>query len=82
LGRYLRNSDRVRSTALAGRGWKRTDYRTSLTHESQDVAVALITINLEAFNFKKTKLDATASAVPALTDSGRLFDQNQSRLLP
>ena len=74
LGRYLKNSDRIRFTALGGVGWQRTDYQASLaTQESQDVAVALITLNLEVFSFKKTRLDATASAVPALTDSGRLF---------
>ena len=74
VGRYLRNSNRVRLTALAGVGWQRTDYEPSVAIQaSQNVAVALITVNLEAFRFKKTRLDFTASAVPALTDPGRLF---------
>ena len=74
LGRYLKNTNRVQFTALAGLGWQRTDYEPSIvTQASQDVAVGLIRLNLEVFSFKKTRLDATASAVPALTDSGRLF---------
>jgi hypothetical protein len=74
LGRYLKNTNRVRFTAFGGLGWQRTNYEPSIaTQHSQDVAVALITLNLQAFSFKRTRLDADASIVPALTDSGRLF---------
>jgi len=74
LGRYLKNTNRVRFTALGGVGWQRTQYVPSFsTQESQDVAVALIALNLEAFLFKRTRLNAEATAIPALTDSGRLF---------
>ena len=74
LGRYLNNTNRVRFTALGGLGWQKTIYQgTVSTQASQDVAVALVTLDLEAFSFKKTRLDADASVVPALTDPGRLF---------
>jgi hypothetical protein len=74
LGRYLKNTNRVRFTALGGLGWQRTIYQPAIAaQESQNVAVALVTLNLEAFSFKKTRLDADASVVPALTDPGRLF---------
>jgi uncharacterized protein DUF481 len=74
LGRYFKNTNRVRFTALGGVGWQRTRYEPSVaTQESQDVAVSLILLNLEAFSFKKSRLDLSASAVPALTDLGRLF---------
>jgi len=74
LGRYLGNTNRVRFTVLGGIGWQRTNYEPSrATLVSQDVPVALVSLGLEAFRFKKTRLDATGVAVPALTDPGRLF---------
>jgi len=74
LGRYLKNTNRVRFTVLGGLGWQRTNYEPSVaTQLSQDVAVALVSLGLEAFRFKKMRLDATGTAVPALTDSGRFF---------
>ena len=74
LGRYLKNTNRIRFTAFGGLGWQRTKYLQSLaTQQAQDLGVALISLNLEAFSFKKTRLDADVSVVPALTDPGRLF---------
>lgn len=74
VGRYLKNTNRVRFTVLGGFGWQRTAYLESLaTQQAQDVAVGLISFNLEAFNFKKSRLNAEASVVPALTEPGRLF---------
>jgi hypothetical protein len=74
LGRYLRNTNRVRFTALGGLGWQRTSYLKSIaTQHAQDVAVGLVSLNLEAFSFKKSRLTADVSVVPALTDAGRLF---------
>jgi hypothetical protein len=43
------------------------------TQQAQNVGVALISLNLDAFSFKKSRLNANASVVPALTDLGRLF---------
>ncbi len=74
LGRFLKNTNRVRLTAFAGLGWQRTAYVPSIaTQAAQDVAVGLVSLNLEVFRFKKTRFDLDASAVPALTDPGRLF---------
>jgi hypothetical protein len=74
VGRYLKNSNRFRFTAFGGVGWQRTKYVSSIaTQQAQDVGMALLSLNLEAFSFKKTRLDADASVVPALTDPGRLF---------
>jgi hypothetical protein len=74
FGRYLKNTNRVRFTALGGLGWQRTAYLKSIaTQQTQDVAVGLISLNLEAFSFKKSRLNVDASVVPALTDPGRLF---------
>ena len=74
VGRYLKNTNRVRFTAFGGLGWQRTRYVPSIaTQQAQNVGVALISLDLEVFTFKKTRLNADASAVPAVTDLGRLF---------
>jgi hypothetical protein len=74
VGRYLKNTNRVRFTAFGGLGWQRTKYVPSIaTQQAQNVGVALISLNLDAFSFKKSRLNANASVVPALTDLGRLF---------
>jgi len=74
VGRYLKNTNRVRLTVLGGWGWKRTAYlRSVATQPAQDVAVGLVSMNLEAFSFKKSRLNVDANVVPALTDPGRLF---------
>ena len=74
IGRYFKNTNRVRFTVFGGLGWQRTRYVQSVvTQPAQDVGVALITVDLESFRFKKTRLDVNGSVVPALTDPGRLF---------
>ncbi len=74
VGRYLKNTSRVRFMAFAGVGWQRTKYVPSRTTlQAQDLGMAMLTLNLEAFSFKKTRLDLTGTAVPALTDRGRIF---------
>jgi len=74
VGRYLKNTNRVRLTVLGGLGWQRTAYlRSVATQPAQDVAVGLVSMNLEAFSFKKSRLNVDANVVPALTDPGRLF---------
>jgi len=74
VGRYLKNTNRARFTAFGGLGWQRTRYEPSVaTQQAQNVGVGLVSLNLEAFSFKKTRLAADASVVPALTDPGRLF---------
>ena len=74
VGRYLKNTNRVRFTAFGGLGWQRTRYEPSIaTQQAQNVGVALISLDLEVFTFKRTRLNADASAIPAVTDLGRLF---------
>jgi len=74
VGRYLKNTNRIRFTAFGGLGWQRTRYVPSIaTEQAQNVGVAVISLDLEAFRFKKTRLNANATVVPAVTDLGRLF---------
>ncbi len=75
LGQYLKNTNRFRFWVLGGAGWQRTVYVSSVINQPpQDIGVALISSNLRAFAFKKTRLDITSSFFPALTaQRGRLF---------
>jgi putative salt-induced outer membrane protein YdiY len=74
LGRFLKNTNRVRFTVQGGLGWQRTAYASSAeSARTQDIGVALISSNLQAFTFKKSRLDVTATVVPAVTELGRLF---------
>jgi len=66
VGRYLKNTNRVNLSLLGGLGWQRTSYSQSITQVTQDIAVGLIASNLEIFSFKKTRLNLTATAAPAL----------------
>ena len=75
-GRFLKNNTRVRLTLMGGLGWQRTNYLASSDPQHlQNVAVGLIGWNLEAFNFKKTRLTIHAYAFPALTQAGRVFSR-------
>jgi hypothetical protein len=75
LGRYLKNTNRFRLSVLGGPGWQRTTYTPLRTDQPpQNIAVALVTSDLQAFAFKKTRLDITCSVVPALGgQKGRVF---------
>jgi hypothetical protein len=74
LGRFLKNTNRVLLTVQGGLGGQRTVYSSSVNHTgAQNIAVALVSSNLQVFSFKKNRLDFTGTVVPALTDSGRLF---------
>lgn len=74
IGRFLKNTNRVRLTVQGGFGWQRTVYSSSLeTAPVQNTTVALVASNLQVFSFKKSRLDVTGVLVPALSESGRLF---------
>jgi hypothetical protein len=74
VGKFLLNENPFRLTVFGGIGGQRTQYVPSFTTiETQDVGVALLSLDLEAFSFKRTRLDLTATAIPALTDRGRVY---------
>ena len=74
LGRFLKNTNRVRLTLLGGPGWQRTNYVPSETdRRTEDIGVFLVSTNLDVFQFKKTRLSAVANVIPAVTDVGRIF---------
>jgi Protein of unknown function, DUF481 len=77
VGRYLKNTNRVRFSVLAGLGWQRAAYvDTTGTNPVQNTGVALLSTNLQIFSFKKTRLNVDASMAPALTpEIGRIFSK-------
>jgi putative salt-induced outer membrane protein YdiY len=79
LGRYLKNTNRVRLRLLGGVGWQRTKYTPAdQARRTQDIGVALAASNLQVFSFKKTRLDVTGSVFPTITERGRLFGRINS----
>ncbi len=77
IGRFLKNSNRVRFAVLGGVGWQNTDYVPTIVSEdtSQKIVVGLITSNLQVFTFKKTTLEVQGTLAPALNAQGRLFSK-------
>lgn len=74
LGRYLKNTNRVRFWVLGGMGWQGTHYVSSTTSQpTQNIGVALISSSLDVFAFKKTRLSVNTSVAPSVTETGRLF---------
>jgi hypothetical protein len=74
LGRFLKDTNRVQFSVMAGLGWQGTHYvPAAQTEQSQNLAVGLVGANLNAFSFKSTRLAVTATLAPSLTDAGREF---------
>ena len=75
LGRYFKNTNRFRFWVLGGAGWQKTRYEPSnVDLPPQNVSVALVSSNLEAFAFKKTRLDISSTVFPALgSQKGRAY---------
>jgi hypothetical protein len=77
VGRYLKNTNRVRFSVLAGLGWQRATYVAPPgTNPVQNTGVGLLSTNLQIFSFKKTRLNVDAAMAPALTpEIGRIFSK-------
>jgi hypothetical protein len=76
-GRYLKNTNRLRLTVLIGSGWQKANYAPlPETPESQNTSVTLLASNLEAFSFKKSRLDLDASVASSVrAQPGRSFSR-------
>jgi hypothetical protein len=76
VGRYLKNSNRVRFSIQGGLGWQQTNYVPSFAEQRfQNIAVAMVGPSLEIFSFKKTRLNFNAYVLPALNQGGRTFSR-------
>jgi hypothetical protein len=74
IGGYIKNTNRLRLTLQAGLGWVSTTYSPDFTAQRlQNLVVAPLGASLELFSFKQTRLNATATALPALNQLGRVL---------
>ncbi len=74
VGRYLKNTNRTTISLLGGAAWQNTKYETSLVPlGKQNIAAALIYVDVKTFKFSKTNVNLTATLLPAVSDPGRVF---------
>ena len=68
IGRFLTNTNRARVSLMAGLAWQGTTYDPSINSVGkQNLASGLIGGNVQVFQFKKTRLDLTATLLPAIS---------------
>jgi hypothetical protein len=74
IGRFLKNTNRTTISLLGGAAWQGTKYKQSeILTGRQDVAAALVAVNVNLFRFDKTDLYLNAVLLPALSEPGRVF---------
>ncbi len=74
LGYFIKNTDRARISLLGGFAWQNTNYHPTIIPIGQEkIYGALFATRVQFFFFKRTNLDINASAVPAISDPGRVF---------
>jgi hypothetical protein len=73
IGRHLKNTGRTYFTVYGGFGWQQISYQQRVqAGPTQQVTSALIGTQLSLFRFDRTNLTINATALPALTDPGRV----------
>lgn len=80
VGRFLKDTNRVRVAVLGGFAWQSTNYHQNNAPQSvQNVTSGLIAMRLNFFKFSKTDLNLNAMLFPAVSDPGRVrFNANMS----
>jgi len=80
LGRYLKNTNRIRFTVLGGAAWQSTHYeQSSVTLPTQQVVAGVVTTDLNVFVFDKTNLSIKCGVFPAISGPSRYrFNTNAS----
>jgi hypothetical protein len=79
IGRYFKNTNRVKLKVLLGAAWQNTKYQSTSAFAEQNIGAALIGADAQFFRFSKTNLDVSAVLFPALSDPGRVrFNANAS----
>ena len=83
IGRYLMNTNRASIYVIGGLGWQNADYGENAVDQGiQNTAVGFVATDVKVFKFKKTKLDISASFIPAISDAGRVhFNTNATYYL-
>jgi hypothetical protein len=73
IGRYLKNTNQSKISLLGGLAWQGTNYQPSIVPVgNQNLAAAVIALDLNLFRFNKTNLNVTATLFPALSEPGRV----------
>jgi hypothetical protein len=74
----LKNTNRSSIYLLGGLGWQDVGYgKNAVAQGTQNTAVGFVATEIKAFKFKKTNLGASASIIPAISESGRVhFNAN------
>ncbi len=74
LGRYLTNTEHFSLAFGGGLGWQNTQYSQSVVAEApEDILALLFTGDMRLVKFKRVRITASFSALPALSDPGRFF---------
>jgi hypothetical protein len=75
FGHYFKNTSRTRISVIGGIAYQKTNYDDTLSTVSntQNTIAALVSLRIRLFRFKKTKLEATATLLPSLTQPGRFY---------
>jgi uncharacterized protein DUF481 len=75
IGRYLINTNRATINVFGGLGYQNTRYTaTNTLPASQNTAAALVGVDAALFRFDKTNVSLTATALPALNQPGRIYN--------
>ena len=70
IGRYLKNTNLVRISVLAGFAGQNTEYQQNIA--TQNLASGLIAANLQFFRFNKTNATVTTVFLPVISQPGRV----------
>jgi hypothetical protein len=74
IGRYLSNTNHLKTYVMGGFGWQRTQYAPNLAVANpQEVFTGMVGGGVRWFRFNKTTLDTTITLLPAITEPGRLY---------
>ncbi len=73
IGKFLKDTNIARVSVTGGLAWQSTQYDLKTNVQSPPNALAaLFAADMHLFQFKKTSFDITASALPMLSEAGRV----------
>ena len=74
VGRYFKNTNHATIALIGGVAWQGTNYKQVDTPvPTQNVAAALLALEMKFFRFNKTNFSLTSTVFPALSEPGRVY---------
>ncbi len=74
FGRYFKNTNHATIAVVGGLAWQRTNYKNvGAPVPTEDVAAALVGLEMKFFRFNKTNFSLTTTFFPALSEPGRIY---------